>query len=144
MMYGYWDKSASYIFFNRYSIDDIGRFDIAADVDKIIQFYGESAKVQIVGHFVRGVAIHIALMGGHVSTKKIASLSCTNSSMFFKLTTSSLFKMWLPLTPANVDKIIQFYGESAKVQIVGHSVGGVAIHIALMGGHISVRVKFML
>ncbi|KZV40453.1 hypothetical protein F511_41770 [Dorcoceras hygrometricum] len=87
---------------NSFSIDDIGRFDIAAAVDKIIQLYGESAKVHIVGHCVGGVAIHIALMGGHVSTKKIASLSCTNSSMFFKLTTSSLVKMWLPLTPISM------------------------------------------
>ncbi|XP_073154954.1 uncharacterized protein [Henckelia pumila] len=87
---------------NCFSIDDIGRYDIPAAINKIVQFYGEPAKVHIVGHCVGGVAIHIALMGGHVSAKKIASLSCTNSSMFFKLTTSSLFKMWLPLTPMSM------------------------------------------
>ncbi|PIA59187.1 hypothetical protein AQUCO_00400215v1 [Aquilegia coerulea] len=38
-------------------------------------------------------------MGGHISANHIASLSCTNSSMFFKLTTSSIVKMTLPLIP---------------------------------------------
>ncbi|XP_073044275.1 uncharacterized protein [Primulina eburnea] len=87
---------------DRFSVDDIGRFDITAAIDKIVQFYGEPTKVHIVAHCVGGLAIHIALMGGHVSAKKIASLSCTNSSMFFKLTTSSLVKMWLPLTPISM------------------------------------------
>ncbi|KAF5939818.1 hypothetical protein HYC85_020985 [Camellia sinensis] len=63
---------------NNFTIEDIGRFDIPA-----------------------GLAIHLALMGGHVSAAHIASLSCTNSSMFFKLTTSSSVKMWLPLIPVS-------------------------------------------
>ncbi|KAF6165874.1 hypothetical protein GIB67_012771 [Kingdonia uniflora] len=41
-------------------------------------------------------------MGGHVSATQIASLCCTNSSMFFKLTRSSLFKMRLPLIPISM------------------------------------------
>ncbi|GMP84335.1 hypothetical protein CsSME_00037898 [Camellia sinensis var. sinensis] len=64
---------------NNFTIEDIGRFDIPA-----------------------GLAIHVALMGSHASAAHIASLSCTNSSMFFKLTTSSRVKMWLPLFPMSM------------------------------------------
>lgn len=67
-----------------------------------MEFYGSHTKVHIVAHCVGGLAIHISLMGGHVSAKNIASLSCTNSSMFFKLTTSSSVKMWLPLLPVSL------------------------------------------
>ncbi|XP_073137840.1 uncharacterized protein [Henckelia pumila] len=84
---------------NNLSIKDIGEVDIPAGINMISKFYGESVKVHVVAHCVGGLAIHIALMGGFVSAKRIASLSCTNSSMFFKLTTSSLIKMWLPLVP---------------------------------------------
>nr|GMD44384.1 Triglyceride lipase-cholesterol esterase [Ipomoea batatas] len=59
-------------------------------------------KIHVVAHCVGGLAFHIAVMGGHVSAKHIASLSCTNSSMFFKITTSSLVKMWLPLIPISM------------------------------------------
>ncbi|EYU35521.1 hypothetical protein MIMGU_mgv1a023959mg, partial [Erythranthe guttata] len=81
------------------SIEDIGTTDIPAAMNMIKVFYGESksTKVHVVAHCVGGLAVHISLMGGYISSKYIASLSCTNSSMFFKLTASSLFKMRLPL-----------------------------------------------
>ncbi|KAL1549281.1 hypothetical protein AAHA92_17408 [Salvia divinorum] len=87
---------------NEFSIEDIGKIDIPAAMQKIIELYGESIKVHIVAHCVGGLAIHISIMGGHVSAKHIASLSCTNSSMFFKLTTSASIKMWLPLIPISM------------------------------------------
>ncbi|PIN24634.1 Triglyceride lipase-cholesterol esterase [Handroanthus impetiginosus] len=87
---------------DHFSVEDIGKIDIAAAINEIITFYRESVRVHIVAHCVGGLAIHIALMGGHVSARHIASLSCTNSSMFFKLTTSSLLKMWLPLVPISM------------------------------------------
>ncbi|KAK6139856.1 hypothetical protein DH2020_026431 [Rehmannia glutinosa] len=77
-------------------------FFLLAAIKKIVLLYGESVKVHVVAHCVGGLAIHISIMGGHVSAKHIASLSCTNSSMFFKLTTSSLVKMWLPLIPMSM------------------------------------------
>ncbi|KAL7096577.1 hypothetical protein ACP275_10G087000 [Erythranthe tilingii] len=81
------------------SIEDIGTTDIPAAMNMIKVFYGESesTKVHVVAHCVGGLAVHISLMGGHISAKHIASLSCTNSSMFFKLTASSSLKMRLPL-----------------------------------------------
>lgn len=70
-------------------------------MNKIVELNGKSTTMHVVAHCVGGLSIHIAIMGGHVSAKQIASLSCTNSSMFFKLTASSTFKMWLPLIPVN-------------------------------------------
>lgn len=87
---------------NSCSIEDIGRHDIPAAIRKIIEFYGTHIKVHVVAHCIGGVSIHIALMGGHVSAENIASVSCTNSAMFFKVTTSSLVKMWLPLLPVSM------------------------------------------
>ncbi|GFQ04875.1 long-chain-alcohol oxidase fao1 [Phtheirospermum japonicum] len=87
---------------NQFSVEDIGRLDIPAAINKIIEFYGESIKVHVIAHCVGGLAIHISLMGGHVSAKYIASLCCTNSSMFYKLTASSSVKMWLPLVPMSM------------------------------------------
>ncbi|KAL7585591.1 hypothetical protein Lser_V15G42226 [Lactuca serriola] len=84
---------------NSFTIEDIGRFDIPAAIDKILKLNDKSTKIHVVAHCVGGLAIHMAIMGGHVSATRIASLSCTNSSMFFKLTTFSRFKMWLPLLP---------------------------------------------
>ncbi|KAI3749923.1 hypothetical protein L2E82_20544 [Cichorium intybus] len=84
---------------NSFTIEDIGRFDIPAAFDKILKMIDKSMKIHVVAHCVGGLAIHIAIMGGHISAARIASLSCTNSSMFFKLTPFSTFKMWLPLLP---------------------------------------------
>ncbi|XP_024980924.1 uncharacterized protein LOC112517781 [Cynara cardunculus var. scolymus] len=84
---------------NNFTIEDIGKFDVPAAIDKILKLNENSIKIHVVAHCVGGLAIHIAILGGHVSATRIASLSCTNSSMFFKLTPSSTFKMWLPLIP---------------------------------------------
>ncbi|KAJ7976152.1 Long-chain-alcohol oxidase FAO4B [Quillaja saponaria] len=87
---------------NSFTIDDIGRFDIPAAINKILEMHGPSTKIHIIAHCVGGLAIHVALMGGHVSAAHIASLSCTNSSMFFKLNALSKVKMWLPLIPMSM------------------------------------------
>ncbi|CAK9174906.1 unnamed protein product [Ilex paraguariensis] len=73
-----------------FTIKDIGRFDIPAAINKILELHGALTKVHVIAHCVGGLSIHIALMGGHVSASQIASLSCTNSSMFFKLTALSI------------------------------------------------------
>ncbi|XP_059462770.1 uncharacterized protein LOC132191696 [Corylus avellana] len=85
-----------------FTIEDIGRFDVPAAINKILELHGQHTTIHVVAHCVGGLAIHIALMGGHVSATHIASLSCTNSSMFFKLNASSMFKMWLPLVPLSM------------------------------------------
>ncbi|RVW48098.1 hypothetical protein CK203_073501 [Vitis vinifera] len=87
---------------NNFTIEDIGRFDIPAAIGKILELHGLSAKIHLVAHCVGGLAIHIALMGGHVTANHLASLSCTNSSMFFKITVSSRVKMCLPLIPISM------------------------------------------
>ncbi|KAL4558327.1 hypothetical protein LXL04_036525 [Taraxacum kok-saghyz] len=84
---------------NSFTIEDIGKFDIPAAIDKILKVNDKSMKIHVIAHCVGGLAIHIAIMGGHVSASRIASLSCTNSSMFFKLTPFATFKMRLPLLP---------------------------------------------
>ncbi|KAF5940567.1 hypothetical protein HYC85_021734 [Camellia sinensis] len=76
--------------------------EIQTVINKIRKLHGPLIKIHVVAHCAGGLAIHIALMGGHVSATHIASLSCTNSSMFFKLTTSSKVKMWLPLIPMSM------------------------------------------
>ncbi|KAJ8760923.1 hypothetical protein K2173_021961 [Erythroxylum novogranatense] len=48
------------------------------------------------------LSIHMALLGGHVSTTHVSSLSCIKSSMFFKLNAFSSIKMWLPLVPLSM------------------------------------------
>ncbi|OVA10027.1 Glucose-methanol-choline oxidoreductase [Macleaya cordata] len=103
---------------NDFTIEDIGKFDIPAVISKIVELHGPSVKVHVVAHCVGGLAIHIALMGGHISSTQIASLCCTNSSMFFKLTMSSLIKMRLPLIPISMgilgkNKILPMF-ESSK------------------------------
>lgn len=84
---------------NNFTIEDIGRFEVPAATNRIIELQGKHVKIHAVGHCVGGLAIHVALMGGHLSATHIASLSCTNSSMFIKLNPLSMFKMWLPLIP---------------------------------------------
>lgn len=70
-------------------------------ISKVRELHGPCIKVHLVGHYIGGLSIHIALLEGHISASHIASLSCTNSSMFFKLAVSPAFKMWLPLIPAS-------------------------------------------
>ncbi|XP_034229627.1 uncharacterized protein LOC117638642, partial [Prunus dulcis] len=87
---------------NTFTLEDVGRFDIPAAINKMLELLGPNVKVHVVAHCVGGLAIHIALMGGHVSASHIASLSCTNSSMFFKLNALSTVKMRLPLLPISM------------------------------------------
>lgn len=87
---------------NNFTIEDIGRFDIPSVIAKILELNGPNTKIHVIAHCVGGLAIHIAILGGYVSATHIASLSCTNSSMFFKLTTLSLVKMWIPLIPVSM------------------------------------------
>ncbi|XP_052310139.1 uncharacterized protein LOC18100631 isoform X4 [Populus trichocarpa] len=87
---------------NNATIEDIGKYDIPPAFGKILEVHGPSTKIHVVAHCAGGLAIHIALMGGHVSATHIASLSCTNSSMFFKLTALATIKMWLPLVPISM------------------------------------------
>ncbi|EPS58513.1 hypothetical protein M569_16300, partial [Genlisea aurea] len=87
---------------NDFSIEDIGRFDIPAATAKMNEFYGGSIKFHLIGHCIGGLSCHIALMGGYVSTKQIASLTCSNGSMFYKLTKSTMVKLWLPLLPISM------------------------------------------
>ncbi|KAF9680858.1 hypothetical protein SADUNF_Sadunf06G0165300 [Salix dunnii] len=87
---------------NNATIEDIGKYDIPAAFGKILDVHGPSTMIHVVAHCVGGLAIHIALMGGHVSATHIASLSCTNSSMFFKLTALATIKKWLPLVPLSM------------------------------------------
>ncbi|KAF9680856.1 hypothetical protein SADUNF_Sadunf06G0165100 [Salix dunnii] len=101
---------------NNATIEDIGKYDIPAAFGKILEVHGPSTKIHVVAHCVGGLAIHIALMGGHVSATHIASLSCTNSSMFFKLTAMATIKMWLPLVPISMailgkNKILPLLGK---------------------------------
>ncbi|XP_020579118.1 uncharacterized protein LOC110023847 [Phalaenopsis equestris] len=87
---------------NNFTIEDIGKFDIPAAIAKISEVHGPLSLVHVIAHCVGGLAIHIALMGGHVSASKIASLCCTNSSMYFKLTNYAMVKMRLPLLPVTM------------------------------------------
>ncbi|KAK4833807.1 hypothetical protein QYF36_011708 [Acer negundo] len=87
---------------NNLTIEDIGKFDIPAAISKILELHGQSIKVHVVAHCVGGLAIHMALLGGHVSATCIASLSCTNSSMYFKLNALPMLKMWLPVVPVSM------------------------------------------
>ncbi|KAF6165857.1 hypothetical protein GIB67_012754 [Kingdonia uniflora] len=58
---------------NGFTIQDIGKFDIPAVIKKIHELHRSSIKVHVVAHCAGGLAIHIALMGGHVSATNIAS-----------------------------------------------------------------------
>lgn len=73
---------------------------------KICELHGQSVKVHVIAHCSGGLSIHMALMGGHLFPVNIASLSCTNSSMYFKLTKLNLVKLTLPLI--NVRSLHQF------------------------------------
>ncbi|OMO82332.1 hypothetical protein CCACVL1_11980 [Corchorus capsularis] len=85
-----------------FTIEDIASYDIPAAINKISEFHGPSMKVHVVAHCVGGLSIHMAVMGGYISATQIASFSCTNSSMFFKLNTLATVKMWLPLVPMSM------------------------------------------
>ncbi|XP_050381994.1 uncharacterized protein LOC126798942 isoform X2 [Argentina anserina] len=109
---------------NNFSIEDVARYDIPAAINKILELHGPTAKVHVVAHCVGGLAIHMAVMGGHVSATHVASLSCTNSSMFFNLNAFSRVKMWLPLIPITMfilgaDKIVPLL-DASKLSLRHH------------------------
>ncbi|KAG0489690.1 hypothetical protein HPP92_006553 [Vanilla planifolia] len=87
---------------NNFTIEDIAKFDIPAVIAKIHEEHGSSIRIHVIAHCAGGLAIHMALLGGHVSASCITSLSCTNSSMYFKLTTLASVKMRLPLLPVTM------------------------------------------
>ena len=84
-------------------------------INKILELHGQHIKIHVVAHCVGGLAMHIALMGGHVSATHIASLSCTNTSMFFKLNPLSKFKMLLPLIPVSTLSLVVKYSFLTKI-----------------------------
>ncbi|XP_072999091.1 uncharacterized protein [Typha latifolia] len=87
---------------NNFTLEDIGRFDIPAAIARMLELHAPGTKIHVVAHCVGGLAVHIALLGGYISAVHVASLSCTNSSMYFKLTTLALVKMRLPLIPVSM------------------------------------------
>ncbi|KAK9985864.1 hypothetical protein SO802_030815 [Lithocarpus litseifolius] len=99
---------------NNFTTEDIGGFDVPAATYRILELHGKHVKIHVVAHCVGGLAIHVALMGGHLSATHIASLSCTNSLMFFKLNPLSMFKMWLPLVPARTQSLVRPLLETSK------------------------------
>ncbi|XXG62627.1 hypothetical protein AAC387_Pa05g0950 [Persea americana] len=84
---------------SNFTIEDIGKFDIPSALKKIRESHGPSAKVHVIAHCVGGVAFHMAILGGHIYASSLASLSCTNSSMFYRVTAHELLKMRLPIIP---------------------------------------------
>ncbi|XP_065857543.1 uncharacterized protein [Euphorbia lathyris] len=119
---------------NNFTIDDIGKYDIPAAINKILELHGVSTKIHIIAHCVGGLAIHIALMGGYVKASSIASLTCTNSSMFFKLTTLPRVKMWLSLVPITMailgkKTILPILGASSKTSFRHKLLKHIACHI---------------
>ncbi|XP_031254887.1 uncharacterized protein LOC116112914 [Pistacia vera] len=85
---------------NNFTIEDIARFDIPAAIAKILELHGKGTKVHVVAHCVGGLAVHMALLGGHVSSTHLASLfaqtlQCSSSSMHW------LHSNVVPLVPAS-------------------------------------------
>ncbi|XP_057857842.2 uncharacterized protein LOC131066953 [Cryptomeria japonica] len=87
---------------NEFTIEDLAKFDIPAAMARITEIHGPDIKVHVIAHCVGGLAIHMALLGGYISAHNVASLVCTNSSMFFKVTTSAFIKLMLPLMPISM------------------------------------------
>ncbi|KVH94568.1 4Fe-4S ferredoxin, iron-sulfur binding, conserved site-containing protein [Cynara cardunculus var. scolymus] len=52
---------------NNFTIEDIGKFDVPAAIDKILKLNENSIKIHVVAHCVGGLAIHIAILGGHIT-----------------------------------------------------------------------------
>ncbi|WCJ34273.1 hypothetical protein M5689_015590 [Euphorbia peplus] len=66
------------------TIDDIGKYDILAAINKILELHGLTTEIHIIAHCVGGLAIHIALMGGHLNASNIASLTCMNLLIYLE------------------------------------------------------------
>ncbi|KAG6549247.1 hypothetical protein Mapa_009233 [Marchantia paleacea] len=86
----------------KFNLDHIAMYDIPAVVRKIEQVRGNELPIHVVAHCVGGLNIHMAILGGHVHVSKIASLLCTNSSMFFQVTRLAMVKLMLPLMPISM------------------------------------------
>eukprot|EP01018_Ginkgo_biloba_P020085 Gb_39397 [translate_table: standard] len=87
---------------NNFTIEDLAIYDIPAAFARIVETHEPNVKVHVIAHCVGGLAIHMALLGGHVSVSYVASLSCTNSSMYFDVTTIAYMKLMLPLIPISM------------------------------------------
>ncbi|MCO5589431.1 hypothetical protein L7F22_043398 [Adiantum nelumboides] len=87
---------------NPFSLDDIARFDLPAAFSGIAAVRGKQTPVHVVAHCIGGLTIHMALLGGYVPVSSVASLTCTNSSMFFDVTKLALVKLFLPLIPISL------------------------------------------
>ncbi|KAH9307741.1 hypothetical protein KI387_035652, partial [Taxus chinensis] len=105
---------------NKFTIEDIARHDIPAAMTRIAEIHGPDMKVHVIAHCVGGLAIHMSLLGGYISATNVASLVCTNSSMFFKVTTSAFIKLMLPLIPISM----AILGEKTILQLSENSKGG--------------------
>lgn len=66
---------------------------------KIEDCRGNKLPIHVIAHCVGGLHIHMAVLGGYVPTSRIASLLCTNTSMFFSVTNLAWAKLILPLMP---------------------------------------------
>ncbi|XP_024542909.1 uncharacterized protein LOC112350638 [Selaginella moellendorffii] len=85
-----------------FTFDDIARFDIPSAFAKINQVKKKQVAAHVIAHCIGGLSIHMSLMGGYIPPSSIASLVCTNSSMFFHLVPSALVKLTLPLIPISM------------------------------------------
>ncbi|XP_024526945.1 uncharacterized protein LOC112345107 [Selaginella moellendorffii] len=85
-----------------FTFDDIAHFDIPSAFAKINQVKKKQIAAHVIAHCIGGLSIHMSLMGGHIPPSSIASLVCTNSSMFFNLVPSALVKLTLPLIPISM------------------------------------------
>ncbi|KAI5061106.1 hypothetical protein GOP47_0023611 [Adiantum capillus-veneris] len=87
---------------NPFSLDDIARFDLPAAFSGIAAVRGKQTPIHVVAHCIGGLTIHMALLGGYVPVSSVASLTCTNSSMFFDVTKLAVVKLFLPLIPISL------------------------------------------
>ncbi|BBN09662.1 cholesterol oxidase [Marchantia polymorpha subsp. ruderalis] len=86
----------------KFSLDDAAKYDIPAAMKKIEDCRGNKLPIHVIAHCVGGLHIHMAVLGGYVPTSRIASLLCTNTSMFFSVTNLAWAKLILPLMPISM------------------------------------------
>ncbi|KAH7447450.1 hypothetical protein KP509_01G107600 [Ceratopteris richardii] len=87
---------------NPFSLDDIVRFDLPAAFAGMAELRSKVEPIHVVAHCIGGLIIHMALLGGYVPVSSVASLTCTNSSMFFDVTKLAMVKLFLPLIPVSL------------------------------------------
>ncbi|KAG6549245.1 hypothetical protein Mapa_009231 [Marchantia paleacea] len=85
-----------------FNLDDAAKYDIPAAMNKIEECRGNKLPIHVIAHCVGGLHIHMAVLGGYVHTSRIASLLCTNTSMFFSVTNLAMAKLILPLMPISM------------------------------------------